>query len=349
MEVVNPITDIIDECVYTSNGWMQYGSDKGTESSNAYQVKYVVNKDNEIRTYKKDNKNLVELFSLRNKMVPTDINQKGLDIVEKIKNKEFEIGRNKNAAQQKKKEKKQKRKAERKYNDVVDKDLIKELVHCLNPIRATEYKTWSELCWCLKSIDDGLFELFDEFSKKSDKYNDSCVEKFWDTAKEGNYTIGTLRFWAKNDNKDKYFEICEKYRKYDIQDFNFKGGITHFSLAEVFVNEYTDKYIFNKNEIFVYHNDIWDNSLSEALIQDDLVNMIGKLCKIATRTQDKEDLPDIFKKFSSITTRNNRDKIVKDIKDKLLIKNNNNILINNTLDQKKNNHFRNEVMEKGKN
>jgi hypothetical protein len=345
MEVVNPITDIIDECVYTSNGWMQYGSDKGTESSNAYQVKYVVNKDNEIRTYKQDNKNLVELFSLRNKMVPTDINQKGLDIVDKIKNGENEIGRNKIIAQQKKKEEIQKRKTERKYNDVVDKDLIKELVHCLNPIRATEYKTWSELCWCLKSIDDGLFELFDEFSKKSDKYNDSCVEKFWDTAKEGNYTIGTLRFWAKHDNKDKYFEICEKYRKYDMEDFNFKGGITHFSLAEVFVNEYTDKYIFNKNEIFVYHNDIWDNSLSEALIQDDLVNMIGKLCKIATRTQDKEDLPDIFKKFSSITTRNNRDKIVKDIKDKLLIKNNHNILINYTLDQKRNIHFKNGVLE----
>jgi len=84
MEVINPITDIIDECVYTSNGWMQYGSDKGTESSNAYKVKYIVDKDNEIKKYKEDNKNLVELFSLRNKMLPTDINQKGLDIVEKI-------------------------------------------------------------------------------------------------------------------------------------------------------------------------------------------------------------------------------------------------------------------------
>ncbi len=345
MEVINPITDIIDECVYTSNGWMQYGSDKGTESSNAYKVKYIVDKDNEIKKYKEDNKNLVELFSLRNKMLPTDINQKGLDIVEKIYEEYNEIETNKIAAQEKKEEEIEKRKAERKYDDVVDKDFIKELVGILKETRVHDYKSWSELGWCLKSIDEGLFDLFDKLSQISDKYDESAVEKFWDKSVAGNYTMGTLRYWAKQDNKDKYFEICEKYMKYDIEDFNFKGGITHFILAEVFVNEYNDKYIFNKNEIFVYHNDIWDNNLSDALIHDDLVKMIGKLCKIATRTQDKEDLSDIFKKFSSITTRNNRDKIVKDIKDKLLIKNNHNILINYTLDQKRNIHFKNGVLD----
>jgi len=257
MEVVNPITDIIDECVYTSNGWMQYGSDKGTESSNAYQVKYVVNKDNEIRTYKEDNKNLVELFSLRNKMVPTDINQKGLDIVEKIKNEENEIGRTKIIAQQKKQEEIQKRKAERKYNDVVDKDFIKELVHCLHHKRANDYKTWSELCWCLKSIDDGLFEIFDEFSKKSDKYNDSSVEKFWDTAKEGNYTMGTLRFWARNDDIEKYDEICEKYKKQDNSS-RLPKEWDDDTLAKDFSERYNDKFIYKDKKMYYFNGIYWE-------------------------------------------------------------------------------------------
>ena len=287
MEVVNPITDIIDECVYTSNGWMQYGSDKGTDSSNAYQVKYVVNKDNEIRTYKKDNKNLVELFSLRNKMVPTDINQKGLDIVEKIKNEENEIGRTKIIAQQKKQEEIQKRKAERKYNDVVDKDFIKELVHCLHHKRANDYKTWSELCWCLKSIDDGLFEIFDEFSKKSDKYNDSSVEKFWDTAKEGNYTIGTLRFWAKQDNPEKYDKVCDKYKKYDMS--NILPKVDDDSIAKDFSKRYNNKFIF-QDEVMYYFNGIyWEIDNKNRKLKNFIANeYFTELYKILNKRWDKE-------------------------------------------------------------
>jgi len=345
MEVVNPITDIIDECVYTSNGWMQYGSDKGTDSSNAYNVKYIVNKDDQMKKYKEDNKNFVELFSLRNKMKPTDINKIGNDIIEKIYEEDNEIERNKIIAQQKKKEEIEKRKEQRKYDDVVDKDFIKELVGILKETRVHDYKSWSELGWCLKSIDEGLFDLFDKLSQISDKYDGSVVENFWDKSVAGNYTMGTLRYWAKQDNPEKYNEICEKYKKYDIKNFNFRSDINHFNLAETFVNEYNEKYIFNKNKIYVYHNDIWDDNLSDALIHDDLVKMIGKLCKIATKTQDKEDITNILSSFSKISTRPNREKIVKDIKEKLLIKNNHNILINYTLDQKRNIHFRNGVLE----
>jgi len=345
MEVINPITDIIDNSIYNDTSlWIQYGGDKIQDYSNAYTVKHIVDKNNNYDSSKNYESDYIKLFSLRNKkgLELTPTNDIANINIEKIKNEDNEIEREKLLIERQKKEKKD----NIEWNKVVDNDFIKELVSILNPERAIDYKTWSELCWCLKSIDEGTFKLFDAFSKLcEDKYDENNVEKFWDNATQGSYTMGTLRFWAKQDNPEKYDEICEKYRKYNMEDFNFKGGITHFSLAEVFVNEYTDKYIFNKNEIFVYHNDIWDNSLSEALIQDDLVKMIGKLCKIATRTQDKEDLSDIFKKFSSITTRNNRDKIVKDIKDKLLIKNNHNILINYTLDQKRNIHFRNGVLE----
>jgi len=345
MEVINPITDIIDECVYTGNGWMQYGSDKSTDSSNAYKVKYIVDKDNKINEYKENNKNLVELFSLRNKMKPTDINKIGNNIIDKIYEEDNEMERNKIIAKQKKEEEIQKRKEQRKYDDVVDKDFIKELVGCLNANRVDDYKTWSELGWCLKSIDEGLFDLFDKLSRNSGKYDSDSVEKFWDKSVVGNYTMGTLRYWAKQDNNEKYIEICDKYKKYDIKNFNFRGDINHFNLAETFVNEYNEKYIFNKNKIYVYHNDIWDDNLSDALIHDDLVKMIGKLCKIATKTQDKEDITNILSSFSKISTRPNREKIVKDIKEKLLIKNNHNILINYTLDQKRNIHFRNGVLE----
>lgn len=351
MEVLNPINDVFDECIYEKNGWIQYGSDKGTDNSNAYKVKYyqkddyLNDKSSLISPTTNDKINYTELFALRNKHKPIVLNDDAEKLVKQKCKEDNEKERQIIIATEKKKEMIEEAKAKRNYDDVVDKDFIKELVGILNPIRVDTYKSWSELGWCLKSIDEGLFELFDKLSQGSGKYDDIAVEKFWNNATQGNYTMGTLRFWAKQDNAEKYDEICEKYKKYNIENFNFRSDINHFNLAEVFVNEYNDKYIFNKNEIFVYHNDIWDNQISDALIQDDLVKMIGKLCKIATRTQDKEYIALILSNFSKISTRPNREKIVKDIKEKLLIKNNHNILINYTLDQKRNIHFRNGVLE----
>jgi hypothetical protein len=287
MEVINPITDIIDECVYTGNGWMQYGSDKGTDSSNAYKVKYVVNKDNEINKYQENNINLVELFSLRNKMKPTDINKIGNDIIEKIYEEDNEIEKNKIIAQEKKKEQIEKRKAERKYDDVVDKDFIKELVGILKETRVHDYKSWSELGWCLKSIDEGLFDLFDKLSQISDKYDGNAVEKFWDKSVAGNYTMGTLRYWAKQDNPEKYDKVCDKYKKYDMS--NTLPKVDDDSIAKDFSKRYNNKFIF-QDEVMYYFNGIyWEIDNKNRKLKNFIANeYFTELYKILNKRWDKE-------------------------------------------------------------
>jgi len=308
MEVINPITDIIDECVYTGNGWMQYGSDKGTDSSNAYKVKYIVDKDNQMKKYKEDNINLVELFSLRNKMKPTDINKKGLDIIEKIYEEDNEMERNKIIVQEKKKEEIEKRKAERKYDDVVDKDFIKELVGCLNANRVDDYKTWSELGWCLKSIDEGLFDLFDKLSTNSGKYDGSAVEKFWDKSVAGNYTMGTLRYWAKQDNPEKYDKVCDKYKKYDMSNtlpVEWDGD----TIALDFSKRYFDKFIY-QNKIMYYFNGVyWEED-------DELLNI-----KSFISNNYKRELRNINIKIRNYKlSKTNNPGVIKDIEESYEIK-----------------------------
>lgn len=260
MEVVNPINDVFDECIYTKNGWMQYGSDKGTDNSNAYKIKYYQKDDklnhiaSLVTSTKNDNVNYTELFALRNKHKPIVLNDDAEKLVEKLSQEDNEKERQIIIATEKKKEMIEEAKSNRKYDDVVDKDFIKELVCILNPNRVDDYQSWSELGWCLKSIDEGLFELFDKLSQGSGKYDESAVDKFWNNATKGNYTMGTLRFWAKQDNLEKYNEVCDKYRKWDMK--NTLPQWDDDSIAQDFAKRYSDKFIF-QDEVMYYFNGVY--------------------------------------------------------------------------------------------
>lgn len=260
MKIINKIDDIIDESVYISNGWMLYGSDKSCDNSNSYNLKYIFDNDSKMIKYNPENNkiNLIKLFSIRNKivnnMIPLEINEIKIEKINQIENNDKEIELNKLRIEKENKEKKN----NIKWNNVIDKDFIKELVYILNSKRAINYKTWSELGWCLKSIDENTFKLFDAFSKLcEDKYNEDNVEKFWNDSTQGNYTMGTLRYWAKQDNPEKYDEICEKYKKYDMSNtlpFEWDDD----SVGLDFSKRYFDKFIYQNKIMYFFNGVYWE-------------------------------------------------------------------------------------------
>jgi len=86
----------------------------------------------------------------------------------------------------------------------------KKLVWLLSDARADAQATWMQVGWCLHNItegDDGGFELWDEFSKRSDKYMDGECERLWRDMKEGSLGIGSLKHWAKEDNLAGYTKM----------------------------------------------------------------------------------------------------------------------------------------------
>ena len=257
MEVLNPISDVFDKCIYEKNGWMQYGSDKCTDNSNAYKVKYFQKDDklnnnfSIVTSTQNDNVNYTELFALRNKNKPIVLNDDAEKLVEKLCEEDNEKEIQMIISNEKKKE----AKSTKKYDDVVDKDFIKSLVDILNPNRVEDYQSWSELGWCLKSIDEDLFELFDKLSQISGKYDESAVDKFWNNARKGNYSMGTLRFWAKQDNPEKYNEVCDKYKKYDMSNTLPKWDDD--SIAKDFSKRYFDKFIFQDEVMYNFDGIYW--------------------------------------------------------------------------------------------
>ena len=89
--------------------------------------------------------------------------------------------------------------------------MAKKLTAILSRDRASQYNDWIRVCWCLKNIDEGLFNDFVEFSKKTkfdNCYYEDCV-KVWKRAKilEDGFSLGSLNFWAKEDDPERYKEI----------------------------------------------------------------------------------------------------------------------------------------------
>lgn len=64
--------------------------------------------------------------------------------------------------------------------------------------KATDYEEWLRVGMALHSVDDGLLDAWDEWSRQClDKYVPGACEKKWVSFKRGGIGIGSLIFWAK--------------------------------------------------------------------------------------------------------------------------------------------------------
>jgi hypothetical protein len=102
--------------------------------------------------------------------------------------------------------------------DAENIELAKKLVKILDKKRTENYNDWIQVGWCLRNIDLELLEAWDEFSKQSEKYQKGCCDNVWFKMTEGTLNMGTLHYWAKNDNPEKYNHII-KQRNQNITSY----------------------------------------------------------------------------------------------------------------------------------
>jgi hypothetical protein len=150
-----------------------------------------------------------------------------------------------------------KRKLSKKY--IGDLEFIKLLVDILNPKRASEFKPWIELGWCLHNIhnaDDELLKKWIEFSKKDFRYlctaEEECRKKWADMREEG-LDIGTLRMWTKIDNKVEYDKLVDndihKFIEIKIQQNRLK----EYDIAKICYKLFRYEYYYQTtNKIWYY-------------------------------------------------------------------------------------------------
>ena len=86
-----------------------------------------------------------------------------------------------------------------------DIEAISDIINLIDFERFENENEWKKLMWILKNQEFDCFSLFDKVSSLSKKYEGTDItKKLWDNAEKGkyNYSVGTLKFWAKEDNKD---------------------------------------------------------------------------------------------------------------------------------------------------
>lgn len=126
-------------------------------------------------------------------------------------------------------------------NDLDEKDKkILELVNILDIWRADDYNNWFNVGRCLYNTNNEYINIFNEFSKRSsNKYESSKIIKIWADYKKYNkkadkaLTLGTLRFYANEDNKEDYLKWCSKY-KYNIK-MRYDTIKTNFEINNFFI------------------------------------------------------------------------------------------------------------------
>lgn len=147
------------------------------------------------------------------------------------------------------------------YNDLSilnmhdpDTNYIKSLLDILHPKRSEEYSLWFDVLCALAHTSPSYKSLAEYFSRKTpEKFDVTKFEQVWDSIliKKGNsLSIGSLHYWAKMDNPDRYEEVRHRsifnllYKK--IYDPAVEGILEHYDIAEILHSVLKDKYVYDK-------------------------------------------------------------------------------------------------------
>ena len=225
-----------------------------------------------------------------------------------------------------------------------DLDFAKKLVNILSDERTKEHKTWIDVGYCLHSIaPNHLLNSWINFSKKWIGYVDSkeCEDK-WDYFNQTNtdpqYTLGTLIFWAKQDNQEGFNKIKRESLKNHV-DKSLKGEKsfgTHSDVANVVFNYYKDLYVCSslKENLWYFFNEItgrWKETEHghelRIKLSDDIIGLYLHWSSYYIKKKDEcedEQMRDVLDMYHTnclkviikLKDSNYKDKIMKECKEK---------------------------------
>jgi len=282
----NDPTDIFDKRVIKSNGWMMYGSRKAT--GQLYKLSKIYNSEGKSIKIKDENwcqvlinrgfnegeevelKNTDdEFFKQAEKKTGTKITKKIKHRVEKLEKIEEDDDSEVNLDGYDCEDGEDF--VENTVSDV-EKGKIEKMVEILDPKRAYNYDTWTQVGWCLRNIDKRLLSTFKKFSKESlakylkenpkagkKKYDDKGCEELWKTARTSGsmLTVKSLYHWARTDNYMKYMEIS---RKYIAKDLVIACTANEYDVAVALHKMYCNQYVcasIQKNKWYEFQGHRW--------------------------------------------------------------------------------------------
>lgn len=199
----------------------------------------------------------------------------------------------------------------------VDENLriAEKLLPMLAQYRAEEYNEWITIGWILYNISEGCQEGLDlwvDFSSKDETNFDEneCITQ-WDKMIKKDYTIGTLKFYAKTDNPDLYREFVKEQGSKHIKA-SLEGS--HYDIAKLLYTEYGTEFVCASvagKTWYQFTGHYWEEIEEGVFLRDrissDIVEKYGKLggdyfAKVACADSDSTDEKNFQLRLKQIQT-----------------------------------------------
>ena len=130
--------------------------------------------------------------------------------------------------------------------------LITNLCDCLSVERACEYGKWLDVGLALHNTNpDKFLPVWEKFSEKYSRYKNgnskrSCSKK-WESFKNSStnnpLTVGSIRYWANNDDPEKYNRVMTDSLGSQIEKSIDKGPEAHHLIGLVIHKYYQDQFL----------------------------------------------------------------------------------------------------------
>jgi P4 family phage/plasmid primase-like protien len=260
--VINPHDDIIDKAIIDKNNWQMYGSRKPDcepyRVTYKYDYNFEENKGVVVSSRASASEELTypRLFSMRDK-----VNMGSVIYEEKQSELDEYVRLILPSIDERRKSKIHKQifgKCDNKSRNLASDDdynfARQIVVECLNNKRAENYEEWIKLGWTLRNIDYRLLDTWIEFSRLGSKYVEGECQNMWNKMKSDTLGIGTLRWWARNDNPKQYDTILRTNVEILI-DKSISSDGAHYDVATVVHAIYKDKYRFTTRDTWYMYMD----------------------------------------------------------------------------------------------
>ena len=126
--------------------------------------------------------------------------------------------------------------------------LIQGLVSCLSSERASDYSKWLSVGLCLHNLNnEKLLPDWKKFSSQDESYDEHICDQKWNSFNnnhEGSKLgMGSLRWWAKNDDEKEYDKVLRENLGSQIKKSISHGPDAHHLLALVIHKYYENQFI----------------------------------------------------------------------------------------------------------
>jgi P4 family phage/plasmid primase-like protien len=164
--------------------------------------------------------------------------------------------------------------------DKIELDLVKGMVKCLSKERACDYGKWFDTALCLRNINVNLLGPWKEFSKQAPCYDPNECDTKWNsinTTHSGERLgIGSLMFWAKNDNEKMYIKAKEASLSTFVHNSVTNGADADYLVSKVIYEYYKDEFISVnvKDEWYHFNRHRWERTLEGTILKTRIHNDI---------------------------------------------------------------------------